>query len=103
MMLDEEKRLTYFYESILELKNADEVRMFFEDICTDIELSAISQRLQVAKLLREGLIYSDIVKETSASTATISRVNRSLRKGAGGYKILFERKHENSPETEPEE
>ena len=64
---------------------------FFEDLCTVPELKALSQRLHVAKMLSEHRVYSDIVSETGASTATISRVNRSLNYGSDGYSIVFER------------
>ena len=73
------------YEAILCL---EECSAFFDDLCTLLELQTLSQRLQVAKMLRENRVYSDIVAATSASTATISRVNRSLN---GGYDIVFER------------
>ena len=64
---------------------------FFDDLCTVPELKALSQRLQVAKMLSDHRVYSDIVQATGASTATISRVNRSLNYGADGYDIIFER------------
>ena len=84
--------LEQLYEAILELKTPEECALFFKDLCTVPELKALSQRFQVAKLLTENHVYSDIVKETGASTATISRVNRSLAyDGAGGYSIVFER------------
>lgn len=79
------------FEAILTLKNVDECYKFFEDVCTVKEIQAISQRLEVAKMLLEKRVYSDIVKETGASTATISRVNRSLTYGNGGYDIAFKR------------
>lgn len=84
--------LEQLYEAILELKTPEECALFFKDLCTVPELKALSQRFQVAKLLTENHVYSDIVKETGASTATISRVNRSLAyDGAGGYNIVFDR------------
>ena len=73
----------------------EECYAFFEDLCTVPELKALSQRLQVAKMLNEHRVYSDIVQETGASTATISRVNRSLNYGSDGYHIIFERLKEN--------
>ena len=73
------------FEAILQLKTVDECYKFFEDVCTVKEIQAISQRLEVAKMLVEKRVYSDIVKETGASTATISRVNRSLTYGNEGY------------------
>jgi TrpR-related protein YerC/YecD len=86
------KNLNELYEAILQLKTEEECALFFKDLCTIPELKALSQRFQVAKLLTENHVYSDIVKETGASTATISRVNRSLAyDGAGGYNIVFDR------------
>lgn len=79
------------FKSILTLKNIDECYAFFEDICTIKEIQSIAQRVLVAQMLIEGKVYSDIVTETGASTATISRVNRSLNYGNDGYKIAFDR------------
>lgn len=80
------------YKAILCLENVEECRLFFKDLCTIPELKALSQRFQVARLLTDNRVYSDIVAETGASTATISRVNRSLSyDGSGGYSIVFER------------
>ena len=79
------------FKSILTLKSIDECYAFFEDICTIKEIQSIAQRVTVAQMLTEGKVYSDIVNETGASTATISRVNRSLNYGNDGYKIAFER------------
>jgi len=79
------------YEAILSLKNVDECMAFFDDLCTVTELMALEQRYQVAACLNEGMIYNDILAETGASSATISRVNRSLQYGKGGYSIVFDR------------
>lgn len=79
------------YESILELKTVEECRRFFEDLCTVAELRAMEQRLEVAMYLNDGLIYNDILEHTGASSATISRVNRCLRYGAGGYQAVLPR------------
>ena len=79
------------FNSILTLENIDECYAFFEDICTIKELQSIAQRVLVAKMLTEGKVYSDIVTRTGASTATISRVNRSLTYGNDGYNIVFNR------------
>ena len=79
------------YETILKLKDLDECCRFFEDLCTVPELKAMSQRIAVAKMLSERHVYSDIVDKTGASTATISRVNRSLNYGSDGYTLIFER------------
>lgn len=86
------KNLNELYEAVLQLETEEECALFFKDLCTVPELKSLSQRFQVAKLLTENHVYSDIVQETGASTATISRVNRSLTyDGAGGYSIVFER------------
>jgi len=79
----------FFYKSVLKLKTEEDCRAFFEDLCTKNELAFISQRLYVAKLLHDKHVYNDIVKMTGASTATISRINRSLQSGSGGYDIVF--------------
>ncbi|MBC8584069.1 YerC/YecD family TrpR-related protein [Youxingia wuxianensis] len=81
----------YLFKAILSLETMEECYNFFDDLCTVPELKALSQRLEVAKMLSEGRVYSDIVAKTGASTATISRVNRSLNYGADGYKVIFER------------
>jgi len=83
--------LRYLFEAVLTLENIEECYAFFEDLCTVPELKAISQRLNVAKMLNERRVYSEIVAKTGASTATISRVNRALTYGSDGYKIAFER------------
>lgn len=82
------------FEAILCLENMEECYNFFEDLCTVTELKALSQRFQVAKMLDSGKVYSDIVATTGASTATISRVNRSLNYGCDGYRVLFDRLRE---------
>lgn len=79
------------FEAILLLENIEECYNFFEDICTVSEIKSIAQRLEVAKMLKEGKTYSEISEKTGASTATISRVNRSLNYGADGYKIILDR------------
>lgn len=78
-------------QSLLLLENEEECQAFLEDILTTGELLAISQRLLVAKYLTEGKVYSKIAEETGASSATISRVNRSYIYGSDGYKIVFDR------------
>lgn len=80
-----------FFRAILSLENPDECYKFFEDLCTIKELQAMIQRFNVAKMLSEGMLYSEIVAQTGASTATISRVNRSLAYGSDGYKCVLER------------
>ena len=83
------------YEAILSLKSVEECMAFFDDLCTVSELLAMEQRYQVAACLNVGMIYNDILAETGASSATISRVNRSLQYGKGGYQIVFDRSREN--------
>jgi len=80
-----------FFEAVLAIENEDECCDFFEDLCTIKELQAMIQRYHVARMLSCGKLYSEIVKETGASTATISRVNRSLSYGSDGYKVILER------------
>ena len=89
------------YRAILTLKTVDEAMKFFDDLCTVSELQAMEQRFQVASLLNEGLIYNDILDKTGASSATISRVNRSLQYGSDGYSVVFERLREQTEEQEP--
>lgn len=79
------------YNAVLKLKTVEECDKFFKDLCTMQELISISQRLRVAKLLSEKKIYNSIVSDTGASTATISRVNRTLNYGNNGYDLVFER------------
>ena len=81
----------YFFSAILSLENKEECYTFFEDICTINELLSLSQRFEVAKMLREHKTYLEIADKTGASTATISRVNRSLNYGNDGYDMVFER------------
>ncbi|MBQ2691007.1 MAG: TrpR YerC/YecD [Clostridia bacterium] len=78
-------------EAVLSLENVEEAYRFFEDICTVSELKSIAQRFDVANMLREGMTYTSIAEKTGASTATISRVNRSLQFGSDGYKLVFEK------------
>ena len=79
------------FDAILSLKDKAECYTFFEDICTINELMSLSQRLEVAKMLREQKTYLESAEKTGASTATISRVNRSLNYGNDGYDMVFER------------
>lgn len=85
------KQADGLFEAVMQLENMDECYRFFEDICTIKEVQAIAQRFEVAKLLKSKKTYNEIEEETGASTATISRINRSLNYGADGYKIVFER------------
>jgi len=79
------------FEAILSLKNKEECYTFFEDICTINELLSLSQRFEVAKMLQQKRTYLEISEKTGASTATISRVNRSLAYGNDGYEMVFSR------------
>ena len=87
----DDKNLEFLFKAILQLEDIDECYDFFEDLCTVQELRSLSQRIVVAKMLSEKSVYTDIVNETGASTATISRVNRSLQYGCDGYDKIFER------------
>ena len=80
-----------FFEAILKLKTPEECYRFFEDVATIAEIKALSQRLEVARMLRVGATYDKIVEKTGASTATISRVKRSLYYGADGYTLILDR------------
>ncbi|MBO5278383.1 MAG: TrpR YerC/YecD [Lachnospiraceae bacterium] len=81
----------HLFEAILCLQNAEECYSFFEDICTVNELLSLSQRYEVARMLRNHNTYLEIAEKTGASTATISRVNRSLNYGSDGYDMVFSR------------
>ncbi len=85
-----DQHMDELFEAILTLRSIDECYNFFEDLCTITELHAMEQRFQVAKMLDQGQIYSDIVRETGASTATISRVNKCLTYGTDGYRTVLE-------------
>ena len=82
------------FQAILTLKTVDECYALFEDLCTVKELKSMSQRFAVAKMLKCKCVYSDIVDQTGASTATISRVNRSLQYGKDGYQLVLDRINE---------
>ena len=79
------------YYAMLELQDVDDCRTFLQDLCTVSELKAMEQRMEVAMLLDQGLIYSEILEKTGASSATISRVNRCLLYGANGYRTIIPR------------
>ena len=85
----------HLFEAILQLKTKEECFLFFEDVCTVNELLSLSQRFEVAKMLTENKTYLEIAEQTGASTATISRVNRSLNYGNDGYQMVFKRMEEN--------
>ena len=85
------QRSLALYETILKLKDLDECCKFFDDLCTPTELRSMEQRFDVAVYLQQGLVYLDILDKTGASSATISRVNRSLSYGTGAYEKIFAR------------
>ena len=90
------------FRGILKLQTVEDYD-FFEDLCTIAELRAMVQRFQVARMLDEGRIYSDIVQETGASTATISRVNKCLVYGSDGYRKMLDRLKEDETAEESHE
>ena len=87
------------YEAILAVETVEECVKLFDDLLSITELRVMEQRYQVAKLLDSGMIYSDILDLTGASSATISRVNRSLRYGADGYRLIFDRLKERETDS----
>lgn len=89
------EHIDHLIDAILTLENPEECYKFFEDICTVNELQSMAQRFEVAVMLRERKTYIEIADITGASTATISRVNRSLNYGSNGYKLVFDRMSEN--------
>ena len=91
------------YKAILTLNTVEELMKFFDDLCTVSELQAMEQRYQVAVLLSEGMIYNDILEKTGASSATISRVNRSLIYGNGGYESVLEKMKEREEKAEEDD
>jgi len=96
---EEQEHSLALYETILKLKDLDECRRFFDDLCTPTELRSLEQRFDVAVYLQQGLVYLDILEKTGASSATISRVRRSmLDRGAGGVmKEIINRECLNQP------
>ena len=89
------EQMDALFNAILSLKNKDECYACFEDLCTVTDLKAMEQRFEVALLLSKGHVYGDVVRTTGASTATISRVNRSLNYGSDGYRTVIARLEEN--------
>ena len=87
----------HLFEAILTLENKEECFNFFEDLCTINELLSLSQRYEVAAMLKNHKTYLEIAEKTGASTATISRVNRSLNYGCDGYELVFNRLNDNAP------
>ena len=88
-----------FFNAVLSLKTAEECQAFFKDVCTIKELQDLTQRLQVASLLSEGRNYQEISRQTSVSSATISRVNRCLLYGDGGYRTVLDRMQKSEVEN----
>ena len=91
MKIGKKEKSGQLYKAILQLQNEEECYQFFQDLCTVAELRSMEQRFEVASLLDDGMIYNEILERTGASSATISRVNRSLAFGHGGYQVFFER------------
>ena len=91
MGIGHSKDMDYFFKAVLSLENIEDCYKFFEDICTIKEMQDLAQRMDVARLLSDGKVYSEIAKITGASSATISRVNKCLMYGTGGYKEILER------------
>ena len=86
------EKFSGLFDAVVKLQSREECERFFEDICTIKEMEELSQRLEVATLLKEGKNYREISEKTGASTATISRVNRCLVYGRGGYNLVLEEK-----------
>lgn len=86
-MITKNEQTDSFFKAVLSLKTEADCYKFFDDVCTEREVGTMVQRFAVAKMLLEGCVYTEIAKETGASTATISRVKRGVNNGTGGYKI----------------
>lgn len=99
-ILNRKPRNELMYQAILSLQNMEECEQFFEDLCSAAELQAMEQRFEVARLLNKGLIYSDIFRQTGASSAIISRVKRSLQYGSNGYSAVFSRLEKQEEQSE---
>ena len=95
----ETEEMSKLFHGILNLESLEECYAFFEDICTVNELISLAQRFEVAEMLNENQTYLEIAEKTSASTATISRVNRALNYGNEGYKLVFDRLKNKEKET----
>lgn len=94
-----DENIDYLFRGILSLKSIDECYDFFEDLCTYKEILEMSRRLRAAKMLSDEKIYTEIAEITGLSTATISRVNRSLRYGNDGYKLVLDRLHDGEADS----
>ncbi len=93
------EELNHLFDAILLLQNEDECNDFFMDLCTVNELQSMAQRFEVAMMLKQKKTYTEIAKETGASTATISRVNRSLLYGNDGYDLIMSRRKKDTSES----
>lgn len=91
MSLPKTTQIDALFQSILQLKDEEECRRYFEDLCTIKEVQALAQRLEIARRLDRGDSYLNTVEHTGASSATVSRVNRCLEYGAGGYRFILDR------------
>ena len=91
MKNDHNENIEFMYKGIVSLETVEDCKSFFEDICTISEIQEMSRRLRAAKLLSEGVVYSEISAQTGLSTATISRVNHCLKYGSEGYLKVLER------------
>lgn len=91
MKRDHDENIEFLYRSIITIENVEDCKSFFEDICTASELLEMSRRLKAAKMLSEGIVYSEIAAQTGLSTATISRVNHCLKYGSEGYLKVLDR------------
>lgn len=86
-----DENIEFLYRSLVSIDNAEDCKSFMEDICTTSEILEMSRRLKAAKMLSEGVIYSEIAAQTGLSTATISRVNHCLKYGSEGYLKVLDR------------
>lgn len=92
MITDKDKKnMEQFYKAVVSLQDEEECRRFFDDVATIKEMLELSARLEVARMLDDGVVFSEISRETGASSATISRVNKCLSYGEGGYKTVLDR------------
>ncbi len=98
-MIKQPEALDALYRAIISLKTEEDCKKFLEDLCTIPELHSLAQRWSVARLLHEGKTFNEIMTEVGASSATISRVNRCLLYGSGGYKEMIEKQAEKSDKS----
>ena len=91
MALPQNAQIDALFEAILKLEDREDCRLFLEDLCTIKEIRALAQRLEIARRLDRGDSYVSTVEHTGASSATVSRVNRCLEYGPGGYRLMIRR------------